>query len=300
MPLLPERQLLISPQLAATLGLEEALLYQLLGDFMAQGEPQLRSNFLWLSIDGAVLQKLLPFWQPADIRRILNNLREKGVLLVGAHSFANDREFQFAFNETPQSRPAERSAVRVPQMRQPIERSWQPEPDLLRQLAQFGIPHRFSLDQVPEFVTYWQERGEPQHSWSSKFLKHALRLWREQETRGQQQSREVPVASDWRPSADALEILVRQAGINRNFVEDAIPEFILYWRERGDRRSTWNTDFVRHVKRQWARFSVTLEHDCDPHLLPGDWQPSEDLFEVLQLANIPRAFAEQQLPEFVL
>lgn len=300
MPLLPERQLLVSPQLAATLGLEEALLYQLLGDFMAQGEPQMRNNFQWLSIDASALQKLLPFWQPYDIRRILGSLRDKGVLLIGAHSFTNDREFQFAFNETPRARSPDNPPAPVSRMRQPIDRSWQPEPDLLRQLAQYGIPHQFSLEQVPEFVTYWQERGEPQHSWSSKFLKQVLRLWREQETRDRQLSREVRMAANWRPSADALEILVRQAGINRNFVEDAIPEFILYWQERGDRRSTWNTDFVRHVKRQWARFRVTLEHDSDPHLLPGDWQPNEDLFEVLQLANIPRSFAEQQLPEFIL
>jgi len=183
---------------------------------------------------------------------------------------------------------------------QPIDRNWQPEPDLLQQLAQYGIPHRFSLDQVPEFVTYWLERGTPQYSWSAKFLKHVLRLWREEETRSHQMLREVCIDSDWRPSEDALDILTRQAAINANFVEDAIPEFILYWHERGDARSTWNSDFVRHVKRQWARFSATLEHDSDPHQLPADWQPSEDLFEVLRLANIPRTFAEQHIPEFIL
>ncbi len=300
MSLLPERPLLVSPQLAATLGLEEAVLYQFLGELMEHGRTTESNGFRWLDIDSARLLERLPFWSARDLQRISNSLRDKGVLLIGSAPFGRDNEFRFAFNEgampsgraIPEPRPQARTRL--------IDNSWRPARDVVTQLGQYGIPEHFVHQQVPEFVTYWSERGDPQHSWNAKFLKHVLRLWREEETRSARRGRQIPMTGDWRPSADAVDILTLQAGINANFVEDAIPEFILYWRDRGDRRSTWNSDFVRHVKRQWARFTASLENDGEPRPLPPDWQPSEDLYEVLKLANIPRRFAEQQVPEFML
>ena len=55
----------------------------------------------------------------------------------------------------------------------------------------------------------------------------------------QQKSSEM--TEQWQPDIDAIEILLR-AGVDKNFIEDAVPEFVLYWRERGDNTSTW-TDF---------------------------------------------------------
>lgn len=301
MSLLPERPLLVSPQLAATLGLEEALLYQYLGELMDAGDTAESNGFHWLEMNGQRLLDRLPFWSSRDIRRVSESLRDKGVLLIGSAPFGSDRHFRFAFNEGA-SRPAQ------PPRREPatvagtslIGSNWQPAADVVAQLRQYGIPEHFVAAQVPEFITYWSERGEPRHSWNAKFLKHVVRLWREEETRSAQRGRQQLMTPDWRPSPDAVEILTRQAGINANFVEDAIPEFILYWQERGERRSTWNSDFVRHVKRQWARYTAALENDTEPRPIPADWQPSRDLFEVLRLANIPSDFARQQVPEFLL
>ena len=309
MPLLPERPLLLSPQLAATLGLEEALLYQLLADLQGLGEGETSGGFAWFSVDCGRLQALLPFWTTQDIRRVSHSLRDKGVLLVGGLPFGIDTHFRFAFNEAaagPVARvrealpepPAASAPARAPT--RVLTPDWAPAPDVVTQLGQYGIPPDFIDAQVAEFVAYWTERGEPRHGWNAKFIKQVLRLWREEETRSTQRGREVPMTPDWQPAPDAVNILVEQAGINANFVEDAVPEFILYWRERGERRSTWNSDFVRHVKRQWARFSASLEHDSEPHPLDSGWQPSDDLYEVLGLANIPRDFAEGEIPAFVL
>ncbi len=90
---------------------------------------------------------------------------------------------------------------------------------------------------------------------------------------------------------DAFSIL-EHAGINHSFIEDAVPEFVLYWRETGLKTSTWNTKFIAHVRRQWAKFEVALEHDTTPKLLPEDYQPSEEVFEVLEMANIDPQFAQ--------
>lgn len=290
---MPEKNLCLSPQLAATIGLEEALLYQLLSEIHhlhPRGESSIR-------VSCQRLQSLTPFWQSTDIRRISDSLQDKGVISILSPPFGTAAEFVCTL--TPSGTSISRDLT-PPQRTRLMDRSWQPARDVVAQLKQYGIPDSFIEQQIPEFVTYWSERGDPMHSWNSKFLKNTLRQWREEQTREAKRSRESLMISEWKPSRDAVELLKRQGGISGNFIEDAIPEFILYWQERGLRRSTWNTDFVRHVKMQWARYTATLEHDNEPRLISRDWSPSEDLFEVLQLANIPRDFAENQVPEFTL
>ncbi|MFA5629939.1 MAG: DnaT-like ssDNA-binding domain-containing protein [Porticoccaceae bacterium] len=296
MTLLPERTLSVSPQLAATLGLEEALLYQLLGDYQA-----LAGEGAWVDVDSGQLLKLLPFWQLRDLRRIVASLEDTGVLLSDGAAFGAAESFRFCLVTTGAEPPPR--AARVAPARKTtrlIDSGWEPAPDVVAQLNQYGIPRDFIQAQIAEFVTYWSERNEPRHSWNAKFLKQVVRLWREEETRQVARSREVRMFAAWQPSPEAVELLNRQAGIHSNFIEDAIPEFVLYWQERGDARSTWNSDFVRHVKLQWARYTATLENDSEPRAMNREWQPSEDLFEVLQLANISREFAIRQIPEFVL
>lgn len=300
MSLLPERSLSISPQLAATIGLEEALLYQLLGDILQFNPTEQSNGFQWLTIPCADLSTFLPFWSAQDIRRVSDSLRDKGVLLIGSAPFGGDTNFRFSLVTGDQSRQIPSPAPTTQVASRLINPQWQPARDVIAQLNQYGIPEHFIQGQVGEFVTYWSERGDPQHSWNAKFLKQVLRLWREEETRSAKRNREQPMHPDWRPSSDALDILTRQADIHPNFVEDAIPEFVLYWRERGERKSTWNSDFVWHVRRQWARYTASIERDGEPRVINNDWQPSQELFEVLQLANIPRNFALQQIPEFIL
>ena len=107
------------------------------------------------------------------------------------------------------------------------------------------------------------------------------------------------MSSRWHPSEDAMAILVN-AGISPSFIEDAIPEFVLYWRERGLVTSTWNTKFIAHIRRQWSKFNAALEHDNTPRIIPGDYEPSPACFEVLAMANIDEDFARRQIKEFVL
>lgn len=325
MSLIPETPLLFYPQLAAALGLEEAVMVQTLKAFLAHAEAENQHGFAWYEVNADKLLQTLPFWQAADIQRITNNLREQGILLIGAQTFQPGERFRFAINEqdssaisaqasaSPQQKPALSTApLKQPtvaiapahaapvQRAQAIAKGWQPENDLLAQLAQYGIPQDFALEQVGEFVTYWTERNEPRYSWGSRYLKHVLRLWRKQETRSARQSKEVSMSEGWQPSLDALDILTVSAGINRNFVEDAIPEFILYWQERGTTSSTWNSRFIQHIKRQWASFSHTLQMDTTPRPISNDWQPDETVFDILQMGNIDRQFAQNLVPEFIV
>ncbi len=321
MSLIPEKPLLFYPQLAAALGLEEAVMVQTLKAFLEHGETENQHGFLWFELNADKLLLALPFWQEAVIQRIITNLREQGILLIGAHNFQQGMRFRFAINEqtsTTQAAQTARTMADTPgfqnrpfsisssvsaapaQRAQAISRGWQPENEVLAQLAQYGIPQDFALEQVGEFVTYWTERNEPRYSWGSRYLKHVLRLWRKQETRSARQSKEVAMSDGWQPSIDALDILTVQAGINRNFVEDAIPEFILYWQERGTNSSTWNSRFIQHIKRQWASYTHTLQMDTTPRPISDDWQPDETVFEILQMGNIDRHFAQNLVAEFIV
>ncbi|GIX31847.1 MAG: hypothetical protein KatS3mg124_2319 [Porticoccaceae bacterium] len=287
---LTERYLVLSPQLAATLGLEEALLYQLLVELRTLtggGDGTVAPSL-------AQLLALAPFWSEADLRRLLLKLRAQGVIDFPGAPFAA-HPFVITFGDDPG-----RATASAPPAAQLPEAGWRPAADVVAQLEQYGLPRQFIEEQIPEFVAYWQARDEPRHGWHARFLRHALRRWREAEAATARAGRATAMTPDWRPAPEAVELLTRQAGVAPHFVEDCIPEFVLYWRERGERRSTWNTDFVRHVRLQWARYRHAVAHDRDPQPLPAAWRPAAEVWEVLELANIPREFAERQLPEFIL
>ena len=319
--LISERPLLISPSLAATIGLEEACMLSILSDFAAYRTLINADGRQWLEVDESWVNRLMPFWTEYDIQRISKNLKDKGIIQLASAPYTQSRQLIVTFEGaatdnhplpqgglTQEHAPQQAGANR-------ISPNWQPDAELLKRIAEHNIPEYFIYQQLPEFITYWRERGEIHHSWGAKFLKDVLHKWRENETQIARQKREqhrerdeeflkrdqeTAMHSQWRPSRDALEVLVKHAGISLAFVEDAIPEFVVYWQERGELGRTWNSKFIQHVKRQWMRYNSALEHDAEPRRLPDNWQPSKDVYDVLKLANIDLNFAKQQLPEFML
>ena len=197
---------------------------------------------------------------------------------------------------------------------QKISPHWRPDTATLGHLENLGVPAQFCQASIDEFILYWRERNEASHAWGSKFSQHVARRWQseqqliaDRERRSAQQLQKqqqlqtssTAIHQQWEPSIDAIEILERM-GIHKNFVVDAIPEFVLYWQERGESQATWNSKFVAHTKRQWARFTNTLKHDTEPRQISEQWAPDEEVFEVLALANIEQDFAEKLIPEFVM
>jgi hypothetical protein len=306
--LIRERMLVFSPALAATIGLEEAILLHLL-HVISRSQPARRAQ-PWFEVDTAVLAQLLPFWERGDLQRVSANLVAKGVLLIDSAPLTTADKLHFTFNEQVHQTSAEPAAASaVPPVRPRgaalLGNNWRPEEDLLQLLAlNHGIPRQFALDQLEDFILYWRERGEVSHAWSSRFRQHVLRHWRLREQQVQQVREEWrPPDSGpdqtWHPSVDPLQIMER-SGINREFIEDAVPEFILYWRERGDSDGTWNSKFIAHIRRQWARYSNALAHEQEPRPIAANWQPSEDVYDILRMANIDLRFARELLPEFIL
>lgn len=317
--LIPEKPLLVSPSLAATIGLEEACMLSLLSDMAAYRPLLLQEGIHWLDVDEPLVTRTMPFWTAYDVQRISKNLFDKGIILLRSAPFVESRRLTLAFNESKPDIAAVTKQLPIINMATNIHggganlisSTWQPDREQLRQIAQYNIPDDFVRLQLPEFITYWRERGETSHSWGAKFLKDVLHKWRNHQTQTVRQQRdmetdfikndlEIAMHAEWRPSKDALEVLVKHASISLAFVEDAIPEFVLYWQERGDLGRTWNSKFIQHVKRQWVRYNSAIEHDTEPRRIPDNWQPSNDLFDVLRLANIDMEFAKRQVAEFLL
>ena len=300
--IIPEQPIVVSPTLAASIGLEQALLLQHIDKLCSLAPGRQHDQLLWLDTSLAQLGQQLPFWPAAAINRILRDLHELGMVVLSPVPVDAEQRFAVAIN---QRAPGATQAAVVDEAlgASPIPPDWQPGAGLREQLGMQGVAANFIDDAVDEFVLYWRERGESSHAWSSKFMQHVARRWQQQQQREAEAAKPRPGSSQiekrWQPNPDAVEILQRM-GISGNFIDDAIAEFVLYWQERGDAQSTWNSKFVTHVKRQWARYTHTLKNDTEPRPIPAGWQPDHEVFEILALANIDSDFAERILPEFVL
>ncbi|MBC6427893.1 MAG: hypothetical protein GDA55_01415 [Cellvibrionales bacterium] len=337
MSLIPSRQLAFCVELAATLGLEEAVLLQALSDERDAGDEggegragavaEGESGYRWHSLSAARLERTLPFWGAADIQRIAENLRQQGVLLIGSAPLSEDGELRFAFNTgaynagahntEAESPPAGAVAAPAPEGRGTlIPTNWQPDDVCARLLAQQGVPAHFLDEQVGEFVLYWHERGEAKHSWSSLFNKWVMRKWREYEERknaaasslfdkpawdaGCVKVEAVPMTRGWFPSDETMEVLITRSGIKNEFIEGCVAEFIIFWMDNGEASKTWNSKFIQHVKDQWDILQHNKNRDLKPTAMHSDWQPSGDCYRVLELAKIDLEFADNLVPEFVM
>jgi len=304
---IPERQLVFSPTLAQAIGLEEAILLQHLSELFRHRQAEQRRGYRWMRVEREWLLASLPFWSAVDLHRVSKSLADKGVILLDSPPLHEADHLVFALNEstakdrepTPAQRP--RGAARAGGAGL-MGDSWTPSEDLLALLAMnHGIPRQFALDQLEDFVYYWRERGEISHAWENKFRQHVLSRWRHSEQSQAERFAQPSesLSDNWYPSADALEILER-SGVTRAFIDDAVPEFVLYWRERNPAEKALNSKFIQHIRRQWARFTSAMSHDTEPRRIPADWQPAEDVFDILNMSHIDASFARELLPAFVM
>lgn len=315
--LIAEQHIVVPVSLAATLGLEEAVLLQVLAQCQRHRTPDAGTAAGWITIDADEFRRLVPFFSDDIIDRVSRNLQAQGVIELDHPSFAIAREFRFTLQDPAapeQRRPSAPSTParqdwreRAPRGATPIPPQWLPGPEVFDKLAEYhGVDEDFARNLVPEFITYWRDRKGVTWSWEAKFMRHAVSAWQRSRAGrttdlriGEPGDAGAPMTNDWRPSADAVEILVR-SGVEPEFIDDAVAEFVLYWRERGEVTSTWNSRFIAHIRRQWARYTASLSHESEPQVIPPDWQPCEDVFDILAMANIDADFARALLPEFIL
>lgn len=349
-PLITERAMAFSPQLAASIGLNEAIMLTWLNDMMLlQGQQQLVLN-------NDTVRQQLPFWHDQQIRITVRSLHEKGLLQLASALFPDDPQLVISFTQndqansqvaehtpnyqtapipqhTQQPMQARQSAQQITHnTSQQIDDSWQPAAATLARLQQHGITDSFCWANMDEFLLQAQEKGRGRNDWNTQFFRHMKNKWVYQQTdafkKKQSIAQDLPfsidrkassnntvdphqrfqvttpseaqsMAGQWSPSSDAVQILQR-SGIEAEFIQDAVAEFVLYWQERGDAHKTWSTKFIQHVRQQWARFQSSEQHSTVPTRMNENWQPSSDCFDILVMAHIDGQFAQQLLPEFIL
>ncbi|MCA6128477.1 DnaT-like ssDNA-binding domain-containing protein [Thalassolituus oleivorans] len=326
-PLFTDKTIALSATLAATIGLEEAVLLTILND-----AASLQSN-QWARLHCQTLRLQLPFWDDVSIRRVLRSLIDKGLLSLQGPMFPDAEGLIFGFGSQGVTEvPADTSTRAIQQPAQPsvqpanlvqpmpgqttphkpLNGQWQPNEDTLARLEQHGVPRAFSWAQMDAFILQGQEQGANRNDWNTRFFRHVKNQWVFSQNDAQKNARipertafnpaqdeAKPIALNWQPSADACQILGR-AGIDPQFIEDAVAEFILYWSERGDAFKTWNSKFIQHVRQQWARYTSAVEHSPLPSRIVDNWQPAADCFDILAMGHIPQEFAQNLVPEFVL
>ncbi|WP_226668634.1 DnaT-like ssDNA-binding domain-containing protein [Microbulbifer aggregans] len=304
-PLLPERPLSISPTLAATLGLEEAVLLTALGDMLPFLTVESHPGRDWYTADSEQLERLLPFWQPSDIQRVATSLRNQGALLLGAAPYGDSGILKFTL-PAGQAQAAQGSGARTHgQMSNPAQArtrnansigpNWTPDNETLARISQLGVPEHFVREQLPEFVTYWRDRGESRHSFGSLFLKQVKSKW---EAYRATQDRKRPLPEDWRPGEDTLRKLSDE-GVPSTFVRRCTQRFVDYHRSSGKQSVSWDLEFNDWVMEDWEKQDAPFIEKRKPIPMTRDWQPSEHTWEQLRRLAINPNFAAELLPEFI-
>lgn len=218
----PDSQLVFSADLAASIGLEEAVLIQQLQGLYRHLPATPREGLAWLHVSHAYLRQLLPFFREADLHRLTGSLEARGLLRVDRRSAAGDSLLFALTGESASSDPPAPSATVTAMMTpavattmarataapaasepaaagkpaqprparaegEPLPRDFTPSEDMLELLGRFHhVPRDFALQQVEDFMLYWRERGSAGHAWQNKFKKHVLFQWaRYQQGRGE-------------------------------------------------------------------------------------------------------------------
>ncbi|MFK8042861.1 DnaT-like ssDNA-binding domain-containing protein [Congregibacter sp.] len=216
-PLIPDSQLVFSAELAAAVGLAEAvLLQQIKGLYLHQPSTR-RDGLAWLHVSRAYLLQLLPFWNPEELQSICDSLESLGLLSIDRKTAAQD-SLLLAINEAPVKEPA--VTTRAPKVSQPAAET-APAPMPAKKTTTTNV--------------------------HSKAVAPGATIPRPSKRTGE------PLPPDFQPSEDMLELLERFHGVPRGFALQQIEDFTLYWRERGSAGHAWQNRFKQHVQFQWAR-----------------------------------------------
>ena len=131
---------------------------------------------------------------------------------------------------------------------------WQPDKHTSQYLqTSYGVDEQFIQESIPEFVHKWIEKKAIYAEWGKVFAEHVIEQWRFVQAGIQRNPQRQPIHKNWKPSADCIEILIQQLSITQPFIEQTLPEFILYWQNRAEPMHSWDNIFLRYIKNEWAK-----------------------------------------------
>jgi hypothetical protein len=88
------------------------------------------------------------------------------------------------------------------------------------------------------------------------------------------------IAPNWQPDAEMLRQLM-QFGVAPEFIQQQMPEFVRYWRDRGEAHHSWDSRFQKHVQRLWRDHELHGAKLRQNTGMVEGWQPGSDAMEIL-------------------
>ena len=286
-----------SPQLAAQVGLEEAVLYAVLKALDGRGLNQVAE---------AELLRQLPWCNADSLRVLFARLRVAQLI----HSAPRpDGAYQFEFpaqkecgvlpGEPDHDRPYRQPSY---EQKHPMTDDWQPTAqmlDYLRTVAQAGD---YVDDCVMEFRAYYAASGEQllPGDWANRLRKWVVEKKRQAEAQRERQKSACSLALDWVPESGYVHQLT-EAGVEPGFITETLHEFRAYWHDRGEPRDNWNYIFQKYVRAQWARLQASRQKGCAPAPMSESWEPGQTCMDLItNHRQIDERFARDLVPEFRL
>lgn len=206
--------LLISPTLAQTLGLEEALLLQLLH------EMQQLQDSTDVTLTNTLRARLLPFWTPTQLGLVLTRLQAQSVIQVSGSDpwtiqllqpqlLASEKQAALqpasvpfvdpyiakpvnpipviSMNEARQRNQVDDDLAYLKPNRTEFNRGrtqktkmhldWEPSADFPKLLSFHDIPLQFALSELAKFRQYYTSSDRSEISWDVKFVNWVQRAW---------------------------------------------------------------------------------------------------------------------------
>ncbi|MFT7389515.1 MAG: hypothetical protein ACI8VC_002784 [Candidatus Endobugula sp.] len=262
--LIPERPLLVFPSLAATIGLEEAVLLSLLDELTHLQTGQESRGYVWYELLGEQLSRSMPFWDDLDIQRVSQRLRDVGILLLVSAPYGQSQRLKFAFNQ--------------------------------RAGEQVSDQHKTTASS-PRYHHENHQPDVPANVHARTHQSHQVSVAKPNAPQGRQASQGATLLPpNWQPDRDTLAML-SQLNIPLHFVREQLPLFVHYWRERGESNRTWGTKFIQQLQFKWQKHVAKTSNAT---ALPENWQPSDQLQQQIVQEGIPAVFVKKSLQRFSL
>ena len=260
-------KIFFSPEIASSLGLEEAIILSLIESYSSKFDEEslfIKLNFLPEEKIKNALSKLL-------VLELIEKLNSGFVVKNNTRT-----DFKTKNND--------------------VKHNPKVSNDVVTQAKSLGMTEEFIHFQSTLFKVS-NKNFESDFKTNFQLLKHLIKAWRQEEKKDRTEAEMVLIEKDWAPSEDVISIL-ESAEMDSDFIKKCIPEFIVYWKEKQFKSNEWNSIFINHVRRQWARYKNIIEDNVSPKKMTHDWMPNQNCLDVLKLARIDEKFAKDQIPEF--
>lgn len=245
--MIPEKVLVVSPALAETLGLEEALLYQLLTEMTLL----LGSR---VSLTEQHRSQLLPFWSSAQLSAVLRRVQAQGLLTVHHedpwHVHLQDLDDSLTPTETwPDSAQDADSDTEMPLERIPVRSMNRPVTAEPEATARPGMNDARRRNQMQDDLAYLKPE------------KPDMNTVRAERTR---------MHPDWEPGPEFPRLLSFH-DIPLTFALAELAKFRQYYQDKDRAEFSWDVRFLNWVQRSWhdqlnnkGRHERTQQHTQEP------------------------------------